>query len=113
MPNSRQSPYQLTTSFLAFPPLSVTFSGLRKIKYQVEHLKHNVFTMVLLLVFSSVNHREEPPLKQGDEPNTKEKNSQFIAYVQSQNKINNIGQKAMKQGGDFTCAEQASLFSLV
>lgn len=69
--------------------------------------------MVLLLVFSSVNHREEPPLKQGDEPNTKEKkNSQFIAYVQSQNKINNIGQKAMKQGRDFTCAEQASLFSL-
>lgn len=112
MPNSRQSLYQLTASFLAFPPLSVSFSGLRKIKYQTEHLRHNLFTMVLLLVFSSVNHREEPPLKQGDEPNTKEKNSQFIAYVQSQNKINNTGQKAMKQGGDFTCAEQAGLFSL-
>lgn len=69
--------------------------------------------MVLLLVFSSVNHREEPPLKQGDEPSTKEKkNSHFIAFVQSQNKINNIRQKAMKQGGDFTCAKQAGLFQI-
>lgn len=31
MPNSRQPPYQLTTSFLAFPPLSVSSSGLRKV----------------------------------------------------------------------------------
>lgn len=71
MPNSRQPPHQLTTSFLAFPPLSGSSSGMRKINANIRW--NNVFTMVLLLVFSSVNHREEPPLKQGDEPNTKEK----------------------------------------
>lgn len=55
-----QPPYQLTASSLAFPPLACVFfffclfflqTEKNKLKYQVEHLRHNVFTMVLLLVF--------------------------------------------------------------